>query len=296
MQTSKKFDWVPLVKTIACALVFFATIFAFAYVSSELLNNYMMLIFPTGKVFWMWVLRLSIYALLVLVMLGVVSVLVRPMWVAMLVSVLGAVLYALVCGGGVAIWISSGIFALVLVWYMFFVVNQLENQINFSIHPLGDKKMLVGTFLAVLVCVSLGAGYLKDAGLRNYAIPPEIRTKLTDFTSEQLKKTVDQQLAAPDKKLTKKQQDDIKKQAETATKEAEDKLKKSLDDAEKQLASNKNYIAWMLGVLAFFVFQLLFFVVVMFLSPLLVLIFLLMKVTHFTQELSEKKEVKRLSL
>lgn len=300
MQISKnqKFDFVPLIKMIVCIVAFFATIFAFAVVSKELLNNYMMLILPTAKVLGMWVLWLCIDVLLVLLMLGIISVLVRPKWIAMLISVLGAVLYALVCGGGIAIWISAGIMAIVFVWYVFFVVGQLENQINFSVHPLGDKKMLMATFLAVLICVSFGVGYLKDANLKNYAIPAEVMTKITDFTSKQLKKTSDAQFdaALKDQKLSKKQKDEFQKQVDTGLKSANDELKKSLADAEKQASLSKNYIAWFLGVMLFFILQMLFIFVVMFLSPLFALVFFLMKITGFTKELSEKKEVRWLVL
>lgn len=300
MQTSKnqKFDVVPIVKAVFCVLFFFVTVFAFAYVSKELLDNYMMLIIPTAKVLGMWVLWLCVDVLLVLLSLGIVSVLVRPKWIAILVSVFGAVLYALVCGGGMAIWIAAAVFAAVLIGYVFFVVTQLENQINFSIHPLGDKKMLVAMIMAVLVCVSLGAGYLADANKKNYAIPPEVMTKISAATSEQLKKTAGDQLATAlqDKKLSKKQQDELKKQSATTIKDAEDKLKKSLDDAEKQLLPNKIYLAWALGAMLFFVLQMLFIFVVMLTAPLLALAFFFMKVTHFTKEESEKREVKWLAL
>lgn len=299
MQISKKqnFDWIRLVKIAGCVVVFYATIFAFSTVSSSLLNNYMML-FSFNSVLGMWFIKLCVYSLLLLLALGIISALVRPKWLLLLVSAVGAVLYVLVCGSSTVVLISAGILCLIFVWYSFFVVGQMENQINFSIHPLGDKKALVGTVLAALICVSLGLGYFNDATQKKYVLPPELTKYITDSTSKTVTQTINEQFdaQAKDKKFTKKQQDEFDKQKNDAITKANDDLKKSLADLETKGEPYKNYIAVTMGVFVFFIFQMLFLFVSMLLSPLLALAFFFMKVTGFTKEQSEKREVKWLVL
>jgi len=211
---------------------------------------------------------------------------------------LGAAIYALVCGGGMVVWVSSAVFALLLVWYAFFVMEQIENQINFSVRPLGDKKTLVGVFLAILICVSFGLGYFNEATVGKYAIPPKAREYVTETVFKTLEKTVEDQMKVQTEgqKLSKKQQAELDKQKQDAITKAKDELKKTLDDAEKQLLPYKNYVAVTLGVLAFFVFQTLFFVLLLLLSPMFLLVFFVMKLTRFTNEEAEKVEVKRLKV
>ena len=100
-------DAVWAVKSAACAVLFLALLGYFSVVCKAVLVDYLILLTPTVKATVPWLIKFAVSGSLLLVVLAVTAVLLRPAWVALLTYLAGAVLYALIIGGGLAGWIDA---------------------------------------------------------------------------------------------------------------------------------------------------------------------------------------------
>lgn len=283
---SKKPDVGYIIKTAVCIVAFFASIIFFSYECKALIDNYIILIMPTAKITVPWMIKLGISSLLFLITIGIVAILVRPIWLAIATCGVGMVFWALIVWAGYLPWIIAAVaIALLSTSYFLFINAQLKNQINFSTHPLGDKKMLLCTLLAIFISVSFGLGYVKNSTQRSYLIPPEFKKLAQDYVSSTAKALIEKQYPSS----TAKQKKDM---LESALK----KSGTSFDDTEKSLKPYKSSIPILFGVTAFFIFQMVFLLLAILNSLLIKLVFLALKAAHFTNTVTEKCETKRLTL
>lgn len=277
--TGQTFDAAHLIKVAACIVAFICAAAFLAVTNKELQNDYLLLFTASTAV--PWLLRLGAAMVLFVMLSGIVSVLVRPVWLALVASMIASVLYALILGSDLATWASSGLIAAMLFIFMLYVGNQLKNQINFSAHPLSDMKLLLLSVLTISTCVSFGLGYLADSSRRDYLVPPGIKTALVDFTMSLTQGSIDAQSLPPALK-------------KAATDQVRKTVASGLDDAEKSLQPYKSSIPVLLGVTLFSLLSTVLFVLAF--VPLLLtrLVFAFLRLTGFAKVATETREVKHL--
>ncbi|MFH1012347.1 MAG: hypothetical protein V1760_01230, partial [Candidatus Peregrinibacteria bacterium] len=270
-QLPKKMNAVCVVKTAVCILLFLVALALFAYACRDLVNNFLWILSPSLKTTVSWLIRVSVYALLLGIMVGVVTVLVRPVWLAFATYLVAALIFPLIVGFGTATWITAGVFFLLLSLYLTYITGQLKNQIHFSSHPLSDMKVILFLVLTVLASVAVAMSYTKDSVQRNYIFPPEVKGPVIELLVTQAKPLVMAQAPAS---ATAKQKD-------VAMQAVRQKIQSFVDDGEKKIQPYQSAIAPVLGVFAFsllsIVFLVLAFLSVFILTPL----FFLLRITHF---------------
>lgn len=282
--TAKKIDAVVVAKTSICVILLIVCVGFFAKVSASLSDDYFLLIMPTAAKTIPWLIRLAISSLLFAVSAGVVAVIVRPVWVAVLTYLAGAFVYVFVVGANNTTWIVAGIIFACMSLYALYVSKQLKNQVNFSLHPLSDMKMILFSLLAALISVSFALGYSTDSARHGgYIFPPEIKTLGVNYLYDQQKPLIEKQPGT-------------KAQKEKALKAAREKMQSTIDDAEKAFKPIQTAIPAMLGASLFFIAQLVFILLSFVAMGLLSLLFFILKITHFTHLANEMREVTYITL
>lgn len=281
---NKGIDVGYIIRIFVCILAFLATIIYFSYLCKVVVNNYLILINPSTTTTIPWLINFAVASVLFMIMLGVTVVLLRPFWIAISTYGLGAILYSLMIGSASAAWIAAAVFLVSLILYLFFEIGQLNNQIKFSTHPLGDKKMLICSLLAIMISVALGIGYHQDSAKRNYVIPPETKTFVLQLAMNSAKTTLNAQKAT-------------EKQKQIALKQTGEKLQTMINDAEKNsLKPNQKYIPILLGILSFLCFQMVLFFISFIAAIFLPLVFWFLRISHFAHTAVEKCETQHLTV
>lgn len=270
-------------KTTLCALFFMAAAAFFAYSCGEVFENYLLLFAPTREQTLPWLIRLAVAALLFLLLFGVNAVLVRPILIAAGAIAGAMITYAMVLGGGAAVWIASGAVAVLFIAVLFSVVKQIENQVAFSSRPMGDKELALSSLLAVLVAASVGFGYALDASRNGYLVPPRVTAYIGQQASAYARTAIE---AQPIPSFMK----------DGARAAVDEQVTAMLDGFQAKLRPYAAYAPYVIGLLAYFTFQLIFFVpgyvAALLLGPLL----LLLRLTGFAHVRREMREVTRLTL
>jgi hypothetical protein len=272
-----------IVRLIVCILAFLAATFYLAHSCATLANNLPMLITPSVEVTIPWAVHMTASVLAMIVMTGVAVALLRPVWIGILTFAVGALLFPLVVGFGISTGISATVLFAVLLLNLLFVNGQMKNQIKFSSHPMGEKKLIIATLLTALICVSFGISYTRDSAKRNYVFPPEATTLFTQSMMKVAHSQIDPQKAP-------------EAQKQVALKEAEAKFQKMISDAEAKVKPQQKYIPIGLGVFTFFILQMVLLLLAILSAPLIPLVFLFLKLTHFTHTETEQCKVGRLTL
>ena len=272
-----------VVKTTLCVIAFLAAAALFAFACGEVLVDYTMLFAPSKEQTLPWLIRTGASALLFLLTFSVTVVLVRPAMLAAATIVGGMAVYALVLGGGLAAWCGAGAGAVMLVTLLYSVVKQIENQIDFSLRPLGDKELVLSSVLAVLIAVPAGLGYAVDAERGHYVIPPRITAYVQQESEAYVGKIVGTELVpAP---LRDAAMDSAKEEVATMVK-----------GLEKTAEPYGQYVPYILGALAYFSFQVVMFIpgfaAVLLLAP----IFFFLKLFGFAHVSKQTRVVTRLTL
>lgn len=283
MRPTQKVNVGYMIKTLVCVIAFLASVLFFAQVCNDLVGNYLILILPTVKITVPWLVQLCVAVLLIIVTLGITAVLVRPLWLTLIIYFLGSMVFALFTEGSPSVWIAAIVLFVSFTLYVFFIAKQLNNQINFSSHPLGDKKILICSVLAVLVSVSFGLGYVKDSTRRGYLIPPEIEASISNQVLNQTKDAVEKQKASA-------------KEKQAALKTVQEKIQTAIDDTIKKIQPYQRYIPPLLGITAFFLFQMIFFILEIVASIMFGIIFFVLRKSHFAHVSSEMREITHLTL
>lgn len=265
---NKQRDVGYFIRICACILAFLIAAIYFSYSCKTLVNNYFLVTTVP------WLINFTVATVLFIIILSVTVVLLRPFWIAIITYGLSAVLYTFIVSFSIAVWITAAVFFVSLVLYLFFEIRQFNNQIKFSTHPLGDKKILVCSLLAVMVSVAFGIGYAQDSIKRNYVVPPEIKTFLLTLSG--------QKIAAQQKQI--------------AIKQTKEKLQAMMNDAEKTLKPNQKYIPIILGILSFLCFQMILFLISFIAAIFIPLVFWFLKISHFAHTAVEKCETQHLTL
>ncbi len=281
---SKKIDAILVAKTVFCVVAFIVFMGFFSQVCAALFRNYFILLMPTVGTTIPWLIRLGISSLLLAVSVGVIAVLVRPIWIVVLTCFAGAFLYALVMGFGNVIWIVAGIIFIFMSFYALNVSRQLKNQIVFSPHPLSDMKILLFSFLAAIISVSFALGYSIDSARHGgYILPPEIKTLAVNYVYDQQRPIIEKQ---PGSKI----------QKEKVLTAAREKTQSMVDDAEKSIKPLQAWISPMLGISLFFIVQMVFMLLSFVSMIILRLLFFIFKITRFSHMANEMKEITYITL
>ena len=104
-----------------------------------------------------------------------------------------------------------------------------------------------------------------------------------------------QQLTSAAKPLLDQQKGSAAQKAE-AMKQVVQKAESTFNDIENNLKPQAQYISILLGVTAFFAFQFFLMLVSLFSGIIVYFVFLILRVTRFTHNVTEKREVTRLVL
>ncbi len=277
---SPGFDTAHLIKVAVIIVAFICAAAYLATVNMELQNDYFLLLTPSAVTI-PWLIRLGVAIILFVMLSGVLSVLVRPIWLALIACVLAVVIYAMLLGSDSATWTAAAVLGAALFFFVLYVGKQLKNQINFSAHPFSDMKLMLLSVLTVLTCVSFGLGYVKDSTRHNYIIPSQVNSALGDFVVLLVQESIDKQPLKPEQK--KAAIDQIRKTAVSG-----------LEGMEKNLGPYKSSIPALLGVTLFSILSTVLFLLGF--VPLLLarLLFALLKATGFAKITTETREVKHL--
>lgn len=279
----KKVDLGYVIRTAVCVLAFLASAMYFFHVCGGVADNYLMFAGFTARTAILWFVNFAASAALFVIMIGVTAALIRPTWIAMATYAVAAGLYIFFVGSSVVTWVAAGVSVAILVLYLVAEVHLFGNQIKASTHPLGEKKMLICTLLAVLISVSIAVGYMTDSVKRSYVLPPEAKTVYSQYMMKMAEGQLDAQKA-------------IARQKETALKTVEKNINDLVTKAEEAIKPVQKYIPVILGFFAFFLFQMVLIFVGIIAMLFVPLLFWILKITHFTHVVTEKCEVTRLTL
>lgn len=282
-KTNENIDWGYIIRTASCVITFLIAAAYFSYTCSTVVNNYGLLFQPTSAAAISWFINFAISAALFIIMLGVTVALIRPIWIAMVTYAISAIMYVIFIGPNIATWITAGILFAILLVYSLAEVKLFKNQIKASTHPLGEKKALICTLLAVLLSVAVAVGYDKDATKRNFIIPPETETAFSQYLVNSAKTQIDAQKGTDQEK-------------KAALEKATTDVKSLIEKQKEALKPAKTYIPYMLGISVFLIFQMILIFVGILSMIFVPLLFWILNITHFTHTITEQCEVSRLTL
>lgn len=271
------------VKIALCVIGFVAAAAFFAYACVELRVDYFRLFSPTAPQTLSWLVRLGIAAFLVMLTFGVMVVLVRPVGIAAGAVVLGMAVYAVILGGGLVTWYAAGVVAIIFLILLLSVAKQLENQIDFSVRPMGDKELALSSLLAILIGVSAGLGYYRDAARGEYLVPPQIVATVRQQMNGYVEKLVDSQGVPESMKAL-------------AVSTAQGQVAEMVDGYMEKLEPYAAYVPYGLGAIAYFTFQIAFFIPGFAASLMLAPVLLFLRLVGFAHLSKQTRVVTRLTL
>lgn len=272
-----------IIKTVVCVIAFLGVMAGFSYLCRELVNNYLLIVLPQAGVTVFWLVRLVIWVVCLAATINIMAVLVRPVWLVIATYFLAAIIYVLIVGADKAMLIIGLVFFAGLVSRLMFVVRQLNNQVNFSVHPLADKNSIFFSLLALLVAAGFWLGYSQDMTKRAFIFAPEIKSVIIDLSLGQTKSLVKKQNLPPAQE----------KMAITA---ASQKVQDMIDGFEKPLAPYARFVPIILAAILFSFLMTIFLLLGIVSFLVLKVIFVLMRLTRFTSFTTETREAKRLTL
>lgn len=280
---SKKLTAARIIKTTVCALAFLGVMAAFSYLGRELAGNYLLLILPQAGLTVSWLLRLGIFVVCLAVTINIMAVLVRPVWLVVITYFLAAVMYLLIIGADKVILIVAAVFFAGLLIRLISVVKQLDNQVNFSTHPLADKNFFFFSLLAMLVAASFWLGYSQDMARRAFVITPEIKSMIIDLSVGQTKNVIKKQHLPP-------------AQEKAALAAARQKIQEMIESLEKSIKPFAQFIPLILAAVLLSLLTTIFLLLGIISFLILKILFILMRLTRFTNFTIETRETKRLTL
>jgi len=272
-----------IIKTVVCVIAFLGVMAGFSFLCRELVGNYLLLVLPQASLTANWLARLAIWVVCLAVTINIMAVLVRPVWLAITAYFLAAIIYVLIIGASEAMLVIAVIFFAGLSSRLMFVVRQLNNQINFSIHPLSDKNNVFFALLALLVASTFWLGYSQDMAKRAFIIAPEIKSVIVDLSVSQTKGLIKKQ------KLPLAQE----KMAITA---ASQKVQEMIEGFEKPLAPFSRFVPIIFAAILFSFLMTVFLFLGIVSLLVLKILFALMRLAHFTSFTVENREIKHLIL
>lgn len=271
------------VKIALCVVGFVTSVAFFAYACVELRVDYSRLFSPTAPQTLSWLVRLGIAAFLVMLTFGMMAVLVRPVGIAAGAVVVGLAVYAVILDAGFVGWYAAGIVAIVLLIPLLSVAKQLENQIDFSVRPMGDKELALSSLLAILVAVATGLGYYHDAERGKYLVPPQITATVRQQMNGYVKGMVDAQ----------KLPESVRAMAIST---AEGQVAELIAGYQEKLEPYAAYVPYGLGAMAYFTFQIVFFIPGFAVSLMLAPVLLFLRLVGFAHLSKQTRVVTRLTL
>lgn len=279
----KKQTIVYLIKTSVCLLAFFALMAAFSYLCRELADNYLLLILPQAGLTASWLVRLVIFVVCLAATINIIAVLVRPVWLVAVAYLLAAVMYILIMGVDKVMLIIAAVFFVGLLTRLMFVVKQLNNQVNFSVHPLADKNTVFFSLLALLVAAAFWLGYSQDMARRAFIIAPEIKTTVQELSLAQVKNTIKKQNLKP-------------AQEKALLSAINPQIQKIFENVEKSLAPYARFVPLAFAAILFSFLSTIFSLLGLISLPVLKILFVLMRLARFTNFAIETREIKHLTL
>ncbi|MBI5956609.1 MAG: hypothetical protein HY871_06365, partial [Chloroflexi bacterium] len=134
-------------------------------------RQYEALFFPGPEL-----LNLAIWAFgtmaLVAVAAGLLVALVRPFWVIIVSFVLSALAMILAWEMSIVSVALGLVYVVLAIVYARSIVGELNNRLNFSVHPIGEGQGVLLLALVLLVSISFALGYREDAMRRGFIVPP----------------------------------------------------------------------------------------------------------------------------
>lgn len=272
-----------IIKTMVCVIAFFGVMAGFSYLARELAGNYLLLVLPQVGVTLSFLVRLAIWVVCLAVTINIMAVLVRPVWLVVATYFLAAIIYVLIVGVDKTMLIIAVVFFAGLVSKLLFVVRQLGNQVNFSTHPLTDKNNIFFALLALLVAAGFWLGYSQDMAQRAFIIAPEIKAKIVDLSLGQTKSLVKKQkLPAAQEKM--------------AIAAASKKVQEMIEGFEKPLAPYAKFVPIILAAVLFSFLMTIFLLLGIVSLLVLKILFIILRLTYFTNFATETREIKHLTL
>jgi len=282
-KSDKRSDISYITKTLVAILAFLGSMIYFSVICRNLVNDYFIILTPAYKTSIPFTIHLCVSALILVLMIGIIEVLVRPRWVVFVTILLATIEYVFIIGPTIGSLIMGAIFFVIVSLHFMRAYNQFKNQISFSAFPVSNKKMILFLILAIIAGVAFAQGYSIDAKKQSYIIPPQVKAPLVEMILGQAKIMIESQKATPAQK-------------EAILNEIRPQIESTMNDLEKKLERYPKAVPWVLGILFFSIIQMAFFVIGLFFGIILTLLFYLLKVTQFTNYITEMREVKWLTL
>jgi hypothetical protein len=223
-------------------------------------------------------------AFLLVIFSGLAAALIRPVWVSVLIFLISAVALTVPQGINTFTAVMALMYFAACALFVSGIVKKMANQINFSIHPIGEGQKLLMLVLFLIASANFALGYMDDAARNNFVVPPQLRQIGTDTMVTQEKAMIAQQINLPAADQT------------AAIQTAQTSTAKTWSDLETQLKPFLPAIALMLWLCLFTTLETV--GILLAWIPLLLLeaIFPLLNLMHFTGFITETKEIKRITI
>lgn len=141
-------------------------------------------------------LRLAGYVLgaiaLVVIAASLMAALVRPFWLIVLASAFSAAGVVIGWRAGIISAAAAVVYAALLVAFAHAVIRELDARVEFSVKPVRDGQGILLAALALLVSISLAAGYWDDARRRGFVLPPAWRQTVLAAMLPRLEAAIEQ--------------------------------------------------------------------------------------------------------
>lgn len=211
---------------------------------------------------------------------GLVAVLLRPFWVAVIAFAVSALAMFLTWEISAVSIIVAAIFFLVGLLYLAGVRGEIGNRIRFSVWHLVRSQMILLVVLVAIACTSLYSGYAAEIEREGFSIPQDAVDWVVEIADEQLDTMLPEGTLSPEQKQ-----------------EALDQLRDTLEgEAESAIEPYAGYVPIGLAVIVFLIFVpvtlFLFWIPILILS----LVFFILTRSGVVSKVTETVEVTRLSI
>ncbi len=279
---SREVPWGRIAKSISFALLLIAASWFFGLWCGRFGQAYTLLFQPGREL-----LELGLWLLLAIVAVavtaGLVAVLLRPLWVALVVFALSAL--AMIVGWQVGI--APALFGLLCflasLLYTRGVAGELDERLRFSVEPVSRGLSLLFLVLTLAACGSLYLGYAAQIEKEGFTFPPAFKEMMAKMTIIPMREAVEART------------DLTPQEKERALAEMEEGFEEMwMEPLEEMIKPYERLIPVVVAISTFMTLQTVLSLLSWIPGLILAVIFPLLQVTGMTRVVRETREVERL--
>ena len=173
-----------LVKIIILGVVLIAASWFFAHMCHQFGQLGDDIFSPSTGILHLFI-RLLVALMLVAITAGLVSVLIRPLWISVAIFALASIAILFGLGRDIFGIILALVYLLAGFLYCRGVARGIEERIKFSLRPLYDNQMSLFIILAIMVLVSFYHGYASQIEGEGFRVPSFVTDVAVGIAGEQ---------------------------------------------------------------------------------------------------------------